>query len=94
VSWACEFDDPIELPKGRKWSRCDVLNEIAEDRTAGRQVAAAVEVEALILVTERNGPTMLARIGVMRALNRHGVREFRPARKATRWGKRKMKGDQ
>jgi hypothetical protein len=27
--------------------------------------------EALILVAETGGPTMLARIGVMRALNRH-----------------------
>jgi hypothetical protein len=26
--------------------------------------------EALILVAERGGPTMLARIGIMRALNR------------------------
>jgi hypothetical protein len=31
--------------------------------------------EALILVA-RGGPTMLARIGVMRASNRHYVREF------------------
>jgi hypothetical protein len=27
--------------------------------------------EALILVAERGGPTMLARIGVLRVLNRH-----------------------
>jgi hypothetical protein len=27
--------------------------------------------EALLLVAEHSGPTMLARIGVMRALNRH-----------------------
>jgi hypothetical protein len=27
--------------------------------------------EALLLVAEHDGPTMLARIGVMRALNRH-----------------------
>jgi hypothetical protein len=27
-------------------------------------------VEALLLVVDRNGPTMMARIGVMRALNR------------------------
>lgn len=29
--------------------------------------------EALLLVAEHNGPTMLARIGVMRALNRHAM---------------------
>ena len=31
-------------------------------------------VEALLLVVEFNGPTMMARIGVLRALNRHVVR--------------------
>jgi hypothetical protein len=33
--------------------------------------------QALILVATKGGPTMLARIGVMRALNRHHVREFK-----------------
>ena len=37
--------------------------------------------EALILVAETGGPTMLARIGVMRALNRHVERVFNPDRK-------------
>ena len=55
--------------------------------SAGRQ-------EALILVAETGGPTMLARIGVMRALNRHIERVFNPDRKATHWGKRKLKRDQ
>jgi hypothetical protein len=40
------------------------------------------------------GPTMLARIGVMQALNRHHVREFNPDRKDHHWGKRKLKRDQ
>jgi hypothetical protein len=38
-----------------------------------------VAMECLILVAEKNGPTMMARIGVMRALNRHvgaGVQSF------------------
>jgi hypothetical protein len=47
--------------------------------------------EALLLVVEHSGPTMMARIGVMRALNRHVVREFDPSRKDTHWGKRKLK---
>jgi hypothetical protein len=37
---------------------------------------------------------MFARIGVMRALNRHVERVFDPSRKATHWGKRKLKRDQ
>jgi hypothetical protein len=36
---------------------------------------------------------MMARIGVMRALNRNVVREFNPDRKATHRGKRKLKRD-
>ncbi len=34
--------------------------------------------EALILVATSGGPTMFARIGVMRALNRHVERVFNP----------------
>jgi hypothetical protein len=50
--------------------------------------------EVLILVAEANGPTMMARIGVMRALNRHVERVFNPDRKDHHWGKRKLKRDQ
>ena len=49
--------------------------------------------QALLLVS-RSGPTMLARIAVMRALNRHVERVFNPDRKDTHWGKRKLKRDQ
>jgi hypothetical protein len=45
-------------------------------------------VEALLLVVELNGPTMMARIGIMRALNRGYVREFDSSRK------RKLKRDE
>jgi hypothetical protein len=48
--------------------------------------------EALMLVATRGGPTMLARIGVTRALHRDDVREFTD-RKDTQWGKRKLKPD-
>jgi hypothetical protein len=37
---------------------------------------------------------MMARIGVMKALNRHVVREFNPDAKEHHWGKRKLKRDQ
>jgi hypothetical protein len=49
---------------------------------------------ALMLVVELNGPTMMARIGIMRALNRGYVREFNSSRKDTHWGKRKLKRDE
>ena len=41
--------------------------------------------EALILVATSGGPTMFARIGVMRALNRGHVREFNPEHKEPHW---------
>jgi hypothetical protein len=50
--------------------------------------------EALILVAEKDSPTMFARIGFMRALNHHHVREFNPDRKDHHWGKRKLKRDE
>jgi hypothetical protein len=38
-----------------------------------------------MLVATLGGPTMLARIGMMRALNRHVERVFDPSRKDTHW---------
>jgi hypothetical protein len=44
--------------------------------------------QALLLVAEYSGPTMFARIGVMRALNRHVERVFDSSRR-----KRKLARD-
>jgi hypothetical protein len=49
--------------------------------------------QALLLVAEHNGPTMLARIGIMKGLNRHGERVFDSSRKETHWGRRKLARD-
>jgi hypothetical protein len=49
--------------------------------------------EALILVATLGGPTMFARIGVMRALNRHVVRVFNPSGKTTHWSGAKLARD-
>jgi hypothetical protein len=51
--------------------------------------------EALILVATSGGPTMFARIGVMRSLEpARRARVFNPDRKDHHWGKRKLKRDQ
>ena len=50
-------------------------------------------IEVLLLVS-RGGPTMMARMGVMKAMNRHVERVFNPDRKEHHWGKRKLKRDQ
>jgi hypothetical protein len=49
--------------------------------------------EALILVATHGGPTKLARIGVMRALNRHVERVFDMSGKKHHWGRRKLARD-
>jgi hypothetical protein len=46
------------------------------------------------MAAEGRGPVLHARIGMMRALNRHVVRVFNPDRKDTYWGKRKLARDQ
>jgi hypothetical protein len=46
---------------------------------------AAIEAQLLVA---RGGSTMLARIGVVRALNRHVERVFNPSRKDHHWGRR------
>jgi hypothetical protein len=39
-------------------------------------------VEALLLVVELSGPTMMARIGVLKALNRHAAGSLIPSTSA------------
>jgi hypothetical protein len=51
-------------------------------------------IEALMLVVELGGPTMMARISMMRALNRNVERVFNPSRKDKQWGKHKLKRDE
>jgi hypothetical protein len=41
----------------------------------------------------RGAPTVFARIGLLNALHRNNVREFKPSEKKTHWGKRKLARD-
>jgi hypothetical protein len=94
--WSRAFDEPIPLPRGRQLVTLeDAGNYItklpkAEHATAEWQAA----MQALLLVAEHGGPTMLARIGVMRALNRHAERVFNPDRKDQHSVRRRLKRDQ
>jgi hypothetical protein len=95
VPWSAKFDDPIILPDGRKLLTLrDAATYIIELPKAQHEAAEwQAAMEALILVATSGGPTMFARIGVMRALNRHVEREFNPDRKDPHWGKRKLARD-
>ena len=96
TDWRRRFDDPIPLPKGRQLVTIkDAARYIQKLPKAEQQIEEwQTAVEVLILVAESNGgPTMLARIGVMRALNRHDERAFDPSRKEKHWGRRKLARD-
>ena len=85
MAWFKRFYDPIVLPDGRELlTLCDAAGYItalpkAEHDAADWQVA----METLLLVAERDGPEMLARIAVMKASNRHSAAaEPAPRRKS------------
>ena len=91
TGWGCEFDDPIELPDGRTLVTLQdagtYITKLPKAEHEAPEWQAAME--ALILVATLGGPTMFARIGVMRALNRNVERVFDPSRKDTHWGQNK-----
>jgi hypothetical protein len=93
--WKRRFEEPIALPDARQLhtlhDAATYITGLPKNEAALPEWQAAIE--ALMLVVERDGRTMFARIGVMRALNRGHVREFKPDRKETHWRKRKLKRD-
>jgi hypothetical protein len=95
VSWDQPFYDPIELPKGKPLvtlrDAANYITKLPKAEHDAEEWQAAME--ALLLVAESGGPTMFARIGVMRALNRHVEREFNSDRKERHWGRRKLARD-
>ena len=95
VPWSSPFDDPIPLPNGRRLLTLqDAGNYITRLPKAEHDAPEwQAAMEALILIAEKGGPTMFARIGFMRGLNRHVPRTFNPGGKDNHWGKRKLKRD-
>jgi hypothetical protein len=93
--WKRQFDDPIPLPRGLQLLTPEdagkLINKLPKSEHTAAEWQAAME--ALILVATLGGPTMFARIGVTRALNRHVERVFDPARKETHWARRKLARD-
>jgi hypothetical protein len=71
------------LPRGRQLVTLQdagtYITKLPKSEHTAAEWQAAME--ALILVATLGGPTMFARIGVMRALNRNVVRELNPDRK-------------
>jgi hypothetical protein len=91
MSWSRRFDDPISVPMEKPLVTLrdagTYITKLSKVEHEAPEWQAAME--ALILVATHGGPTMFARIGVMRALNRHHVQEFNPNHKEPHWGRRK-----
>jgi hypothetical protein len=87
--WQRRFDEPIPLPKGRQLVTLeDAGNYITKLPQAEHSAPEWQDaMECLIPVAEKNGPTMMARIGVMRALNRHIVRQIQSRSEGPSLGK-------
>lgn len=95
MGWQAKFSDPIPLPHGKKLTTLRdaaiYITKLPKAEHEAKEWQAAME--ALLLVAEHDGPTMFARIGVMRALNRNVERVFNPDRKEHHWGRRKLARD-
>ena len=81
--WDRTFDDPIPLPDGRELRTLrDAGNYIAKLPKAEHDAPEwETAIRALMLVVEHGGDIMLPRIGIMRALRRHGQPEPTPRKK-------------
>jgi hypothetical protein len=71
--WKRPFEDPIPLPRGRLLITLEdagtYITKLPKAAHTAEEWQAAME--ALMLVATLGGPTMFARIGMMRALHRH-----------------------
>jgi len=94
--WKRPFDEPIPLPRGRQLVTLeDAAKYIQKFPKAEQQLDQwQTAIACLIGAAEGRDLLMHARIGVLRALNRHVVPTFNPDRKDTHWGKRKLKRDE
>jgi len=71
--WQRDFDEPMQLPDGRTLvtlhDAATYITGLPKKEAAKPKWQAAIS--ALMLVADLGGPTMFARIGMRRALNRH-----------------------
>jgi len=67
--WKRPFDEPIALPRGRQIVTLEDAAKYIQELPKAEQQEWQAAVEALLLVVDLNGPTMMARIGVMKALD-------------------------
>jgi hypothetical protein len=96
VSWSKRFDEPIELPDGTKLVTLrQALEYLVKTIPEAEHSHPKVEAAAFCIThaAESGLPVMFARIGTLKAINRHVERVFNRDRKDPHWGRRKLKRD-
>jgi hypothetical protein len=83
--WKRRFDKPIKLPGGGKLFTLKhaiawLAKEIPQSEHAMKEVQTAAR--CVTEAAENDGPMQFARIGMMKAINRHKPVEFAPKRKS------------
>jgi hypothetical protein len=95
LSWSTRFSEPVVPPNGKKLitlkDATTYITTLPKKESALQEWQTAIEV---LMLCSRGGDPMMAEIGVMKALHRDRVREFKSDRKETHWGKRKLKRDE
>jgi hypothetical protein len=96
LSWTTRFDDPIELPNGRKLVTLeDAAHYIQNLPKAQHDLPHWQDAVEHLMRASAGSPAwlMFAHMFMLRAMN-HGIeRVFNSDRKETHWGKRKLKRD-
>jgi hypothetical protein len=94
--WSRKFEEPIPLANRRQLVTLEDAGIFITTLPKSEHMAAEWQaaMRALILVATHGGPTMLARTGIMRALNRHvPPPPLNTSGKKMHWGKRKLARD-
>jgi hypothetical protein len=94
--WKRRFDKPVKLPGGGKlFTLKDAIAWLAKEIPQSEHGMKEVQTAARCVTeaAENDGPMILARIGIIQAINRHVERVFNPDRKDQHWGRRKLARD-
>ena len=96
VSWSRRFDEPIELPGGRKLKTlAEAMAWLAKEIPKSEHKMEKVQNAAhcMTQAAEHGGPMIFAQMGMLQAVHRHRQRVFNSDRKDPHWGRRKLKRD-
>ena len=97
MSWSRRFEEPIELPDGRKLKTlAEAMAWLAKEVPKSEHKMEKVQTAAHLVTraAEHGGPMIFAQMGMLQAIHRHHKRVFNTDRKDPHWGKRRLKRDQ